>query len=91
MAENVGRRGSTWNYRLVLPPDGDGRRRQKQVSGLGPNGRPRRRSPPPGWPSPMALARDRAFVSLLPSRFSEGDDYRLRDRPGGGERLGAMG
>jgi integrase len=34
MAENVGRRGSTWYYRLDLPVDGNGRRRQKRVSGF---------------------------------------------------------
>lgn len=34
MAENVGRRGSGWYYRLELPPDGHGRRRQKRVSGF---------------------------------------------------------
>lgn len=34
MAENVGRRGDSWYYRLDLPPGPDGRRRQKRVSGF---------------------------------------------------------
>lgn len=34
MAENVGRRGSGWYYRLELPPDGKGQRRQKRVGGF---------------------------------------------------------
>jgi len=33
VAENVGRRGSTWFYRVDLPPGPDGRRRQKRESG----------------------------------------------------------
>ena len=34
MAQNVGRRGGTWFYRLDLPPGPDGRRHQKRVSGF---------------------------------------------------------
>src|SRR5579863_9501523 len=34
MAQNVGRRGSTWYYRLDLPLGPDGRRHQKRVSGF---------------------------------------------------------
>lgn len=34
MAENVGRRGDTWFYRVELPPGPDGRRRQKRVGGF---------------------------------------------------------
>lgn len=34
MAENVGRRGDSWYYRVDLPPGPDGRRRQKRVSGF---------------------------------------------------------
>lgn len=34
MAENVGRRGGSWYYRLDLPAGPDGRRRQKRVSGF---------------------------------------------------------
>jgi integrase len=34
MAENVGRRGDLWFYRLELPPGPDGRRRQKRVGGF---------------------------------------------------------
>jgi integrase len=34
MAENVGRRGESWFFRVDLPPDRDGKRRQKRVSGF---------------------------------------------------------
>ncbi len=34
MAENMAKRGSTWSYRLDLPPGPDGRRRQKRVGGF---------------------------------------------------------
>ena len=34
VAENVGKRGSSWFYRLDLPPGPDGRRRQKRVGGF---------------------------------------------------------
>ena len=34
MAENVGRRGDSWFYRLELPPGTDRRRRQKRVAGF---------------------------------------------------------
>ncbi len=34
MAENVGRRGETWFFRVDLPPGLDGKRRQKRVSGF---------------------------------------------------------
>ncbi|MHB1533359.1 MAG: tyrosine-type recombinase/integrase [Acidimicrobiales bacterium] len=34
MAENVGRRGSSWFYRVDLPAGVDGRRRQKRVGGF---------------------------------------------------------
>ena len=33
-AENVGQRGSTWFYRVDLPPGPDGWRRQKRESGF---------------------------------------------------------
>ena len=34
VAENVGRRGDSWSYRLELPPGPDGRQRQKRVGGF---------------------------------------------------------
>jgi hypothetical protein len=34
MAENVGRRGETWFFRIDLPPGPDGKRRQRRVSGF---------------------------------------------------------
>ncbi|MHB1496776.1 MAG: site-specific integrase [Acidimicrobiales bacterium] len=34
MAENVGRRGDSWFYRVDFPPGPDGRRRQRRVSGF---------------------------------------------------------
>ena len=34
MAENVGRRGESWFFRVDLPPGRDGKRRQKRVSGF---------------------------------------------------------
>ena len=34
MAENVGRRGETWFFRIDLPDGLDGKRRQKRVSGF---------------------------------------------------------
>ncbi len=34
MADNVGRRGETWFFRIDLPPGLDGRRHQKRVSGF---------------------------------------------------------
>jgi integrase len=35
MAENVGRRGDSWFFRIDLPPGPDGRRRQRRASGFG--------------------------------------------------------
>ena len=35
MAENVGRRGESWFFRIDLPPGSDGKRRQKRISGFG--------------------------------------------------------
>jgi integrase len=35
MAENVGRRGETWFFRVDLPPSPDGKRRQRRVGGFG--------------------------------------------------------
>jgi hypothetical protein len=35
MAENVGRRGESWFFRIDLPPGPDGKRRQRHVSGFG--------------------------------------------------------
>jgi len=34
MPENVGRRGDSWFFRIDLPPDADGKRRQRRVSGF---------------------------------------------------------
>ena len=34
MAENVGRRGESWFFRIDLPPGSDGKRRQKRMSGF---------------------------------------------------------
>jgi integrase len=34
MAENVGRRGDSWFFRIDLPPGPDGKRRQRRVSGF---------------------------------------------------------
>jgi integrase len=34
MAENVGRRGNSWFFRIDLPPGADSRRRQRRVSGF---------------------------------------------------------
>ncbi|MGH9107124.1 MAG: tyrosine-type recombinase/integrase [Acidimicrobiales bacterium] len=34
MAENVGRRGESWFFRVDLPPGTDGKRRQRRVSGF---------------------------------------------------------
>jgi hypothetical protein len=34
MAENVGRRGGSWFFRIDLPPGPDGKRRQRRVSGF---------------------------------------------------------
>ena len=34
MAENVGRRGNTWFFRVDLPPGPDGKRRQRRASGF---------------------------------------------------------
>jgi integrase len=34
MAENVGRRGESWFFRVDLPPGPDGKRRQKRVGGF---------------------------------------------------------
>jgi integrase len=34
LAQNIGRRGATWYYRVELPPDLNGRRRQKRVGGF---------------------------------------------------------
>ena len=35
MAENVGRRGDSWFFRIDLPPGPDGKRRQRRASGFG--------------------------------------------------------
>jgi integrase len=35
MAENVGRRGESWFFRIDLPPGPDGKRRQRRASGFG--------------------------------------------------------
>ena len=34
MAENIGRRGESWFFRVDLPPGTDGKRRQKRVGGF---------------------------------------------------------
>ena len=34
MAENVGRRGDSWFFRIDLPPGPDGKRRQRRASGF---------------------------------------------------------
>jgi Arm DNA-binding domain len=34
VAENVGKRGNSWFYRLDLPAEPDGRRRQRRVGGF---------------------------------------------------------
>jgi integrase len=34
MAENMGRRGDSWFFRIDLPPGADGKRRQRRVSGF---------------------------------------------------------